>query len=275
MKEALAEAIFPGKCLSCGRFMPAERHRRKDALSSGFLQSAQVFCDEKSAFSMLTGDFLCACCADDFIPVASPMCTCCGMVFKSRQGENHLCGNCTLEPRNFTTARAFGIYDRTLMHAVHALKYHGKTRIASPLGQLLFLTFRTHWKVCEMDAVVPVPLHIRRFRERGFNQSFLLIRDWHRMAESIGCDISHMRIEKDVLVRSRQTAPQTGLGRQKRKANMHGAFSIRNPEKVREKKVLLIDDVYTTGATVDECSKILLAKGGARRVDVLTLARAV
>jgi len=275
MKEALSGAIFPGKCLSCGGFIPPDRHHRKDALISRLEPAAQTEYHVESVFSTLTGAFLCAACADDFMPAASPMCTCCGMVFKSRQGENHLCGDCTTEPKHFTTARAFGIYDRTLMNAVHALKYHGKTRIAHPLGQLLFLTFCAYWDVCEMDVVVPVPLHISRFRERGFNQSFLLIKNWYRIADAIGCDISHVRIEKDALVRSRRTAPQTGLGRQKRKANIHRAFSIPNPKKVRDKRVLLIDDVYTTGATVDECSKILLTGGGATRVDVLTLARAV
>jgi ComF family protein len=111
---------------------------------------------------------------------------------------------------------------------------------------------------------MPVPLHTRRLRERGFNQSLLLARQVSRK-RSIPLNFT-------ALWRSRQTQPQTQLSGPERQKNVRGAFEVRNAEAVAGKRVLLIDDVFTTGATVQECAKALL-DAGAERVDVLTLAR--
>jgi ComF family protein len=273
VRNAFKEAVFPKKCLSCGSlYRPEPKPTRKtnvpDRPAPGIYGNIK-----KIAFFDLMANFLCQSCAKAYLPVTSPLCSCCGMMFKSREGEDHLCGDCISSPKRFRTARAAGVYDRTLMKAIHALKYRGKIQLANPFGVLLLRAFYTYWDPSAIDMIVPVPLHVKRFRSRGFNQSFILIKDWAGISENLAPDISHIHIDRDNLVRSGRTRPQTGLGKRERKANIRNAFAIKDPERVRDKHVLLVDDVYTTGATVNECSKILLTSG-AKCVDVLTLARA-
>jgi ComF family protein len=117
-------------------------------------------------------------------------------------------------------------------------------------------------------------LHPQKICRRGFNQSYLLIQGWKAVAKAMHIALPDIPILMEVLTRSKATVSQTGLGRRQRLKNVKGVFSLRFPEKIYGKKVLLIDDVYTTGETVNECARILL-KFGAVRVDVLTLARAV
>jgi ComF family protein len=225
-------------------------------------------------FDRLMAPYLCPNCSGGFLPVESPICFKCGMTFKSREGEDHLCGECIAAPKRFRVARAPGIYDQALMAMIHYLKYNGKIQLAGPLGMLLCASFISQWDTDTIDLIVPVPLHIKRFRKRGFNQSFLLIKDWHKIAEVLNVNISHVQIDRHVLVRSRWTDPQTGLGRKKRISNIKNAFAITDPKKINGKSILLVDDVYTTGTTANECAKVLL-KSGAEYVDVLTLARAI
>ena len=122
--------------------------------------------------------------------------------------------------------------------------------------------------------ILPVPLHPSRLRQRGFNQASLLIRSWSRIAHRPLCDLSHNRLEDDLLIRTKHTEPQSALGRAQRTLNIKNAFGLNGEKKVQGASILLIDDVYTTGATVNECGRLLL-RSGARQVDVLTLARAV
>jgi ComF family protein len=194
--------------------------------------------------------------------------------FKSRQGEDHLCGDCIASPKKFRFARAPLIYERIFTEVIHCFKYRGKIQLAGSLSELLLTTFRLFWDKDGVDVIVPVPLHLKRLRERGFNQAYLLIRNWQTAAARSSFDLSDLQIERDVLVRTVATAPQTALGRAQRAANIKEAFGIRKKEKIIDKRVLLIDDVYTTGATVNECARLLM-KHGAEHVDVLTLARAV
>ena len=126
----------------------------------------------------------------------------------------------------------------------------------------------------KIDMVVPVPLHIRREKARGYNQVFLLVKGWSRLIRTLNIGAAPIMIDRRVLVRNRWTDPQTGLRRKKRLENLKNAFSIIDAAAVTEKRILLVDDVYTTGATVNECSRVLL-RAGAKQVDVLTLARAV
>ena len=126
----------------------------------------------------------------------------------------------------------------------------------------------------KVDLILPVPLHPQKIRSRGFNQSYLLIRGWKAVAKAMHIALSDIPIHTDVLTRSKATVPQTGLGRRQRLKNVKGVFSLRFPEKVYGKKLLVVDDVYTTGATVNECARTLL-EFGAEQVDVLTLARAI
>ena len=153
-------------------------------------------------------------------------------------------------------------------------KYKGKIQLARPLGELLFSALRLFWDQDSIDVVIPVPLHLKRFRQRGFNQAYLLLRDWQTFAELMPFDLGDLEIERDVLSRTVPTLPQTGLDRRQRAANIKDAFELVNEAKIIDKRILLVDDVYTTGATVDECARLLLHHGAAH-VDVLSLARAV
>ena len=156
------------------------------------------------------------------------------------------------------------------MSLVHSFKYRGKIQLARPLGLVLFAAYLQFWRHEEMDYVIPVPLHPKRFRNRGFNQAYLLVRDWNAMSAR-GFPIP--LVMRDLLVRNRWTAPQAGLRRKERMVNLKNAFSVVDTETVVGKNLLLVDDVYTTGTTAEECATVLM-KAGADRVDVLTLARA-
>lgn len=114
------------------------------------------------------------------------------------------------------------------------------------------------------DAIVPVPLHIKRLRERGFNQSLIL-------ARALGKKYS-MDVDFSLLKRRKFTLTQTGLDKKEREKNISGAFVAVLPERIQNRNLILIDDVYTTGATINECAKTLV-KAGASQVAVLTLAR--
>jgi ComF family protein len=181
-------------------------------------------------------------------------------------GENRLCGDCLVTERYFTRARSVGYYQGMLLDAIHQFKYNGKVLFSSLLGDLLANCSLSSIDFRNYDLLIPVPLHKKRLRERGFNQALLLAgRIKKRWKLPVDCS---------VLKRIRWTDSQINLSRRIRLKNIKGAFQVMNQGKIKEKKILLVDDVYTTGFTANECSKTLI-KSGASRVDVLTLARAV
>jgi len=294
---ALKEALFPTQCLVCGSFfhvgMPQcinlktllRRLKNLDQdswvpailIHKNFMSAAQANNHQgnfKKKFMTLMAPFLCTTCSATFLSVESPICSKCGIVFKSRQGEDRVCGDCIEAPKNYGMARSTGVYDQVLMSAIHCLKYKEKIQLALPLGTLLFNTFSRYWDKKRIDIIVPVPLHERKLRIRGFNPSFLLVRNWPQIFEMLNGHLPAIPVDKDMLVRKKWTAPQAGLGRKERLQNIKNAFVINDTSKIEGKKILLVDDVYTTGATANECAKVLL-KGGSRQVDVLTLARAM
>jgi ComF family protein len=190
-------------------------------------------------------------------------------MYAGREGVDHLCRQCLETPRAFGIARALGLHRGTLLTLVHALKYRGKLQLAKPLGRLLFGTFGRFWEPDAIDAVLPVPLHARRLRQRGFNQALLLVMEWPRLGGG-GFTVD---LAQRWLVRRRATKPQIGLDRDQRRVNLEGAFAVGDAFPLRGMRVLLVDDVLTSGATVEACARLLTARGVAR-VDVLTLARA-
>ncbi|MFZ5570535.1 MAG: ComF family protein [Thermodesulfobacteriota bacterium] len=258
---AAREFFFPNRCLACG-----ELYRGEPAPRPGNPLPTD--------FGPLTADYLCTACRAGYNPVQSPLCSMCGLSFKSREGEDHLCQDCAMTPKHFRRARACGHYSGPLMNAIHRLKYGGNIQLAGPLGRLLYATFTDHFRSGDIDWVLPVPLHDSKFRKRGFNQSFLLIREWPRFTGEAAPAARPFRIARDILVRIKPTSPQTGLGRADRSANIRNAFRVTAPERISGRRILLVDDVYTTGATVNECAGVLV-KHHAEQVDVLTLARAM
>lgn len=203
-------------------------------------------------------------------PVTSPLCLCCGAPFETSAGPNHLCGHCLAHPPAFRQARAWACYQsgEALLHplneAIQHFKYHRSLSTGKILATLGAAYFPLEGQ--DYDLIVPVPLHVQRLRWRGFNQSLIL-------SQAIGRAHS-IPVDPFLLRRIRPTMPQTQLNKSERRANVHGAFAVIPLERLKEKRVLLVDDVYTSGATVEECARTL-RRSGAEVVDVFTLARAV
>lgn len=164
----------------------------------------------------------------------------------------------------FEQARSFAAYEGTLRALIQRLKYDGYRPLAKPLGRFLAEAAR-RLEEKPFDLLIPVPLHRRRQRQRGFNQAALLAAQVSRLL--------NIPVGAKDCVRVRDTPPQTGLRAADRRKNVAGAFDVPEPQRVRGRRVLLIDDVLTTGATAHACAQAL-RDAGARRVWVATLARA-
>jgi ComF family protein len=156
-----------------------------------------------------------------------------------------------------------GQFEGPLREAVHQFKYRPCRSLGKPLGDWMVDRVSV---LSGIDAVMPVPLHVKRLRQRGFNQALLLA---HRMSER-----HRVPLSCDNLVRIRPTRPQVELTGDERIKNVKGAFALRQPGEVEDRHVVLIDDVFTTGATMNECA-VVLKKAGAARVTAFTLARAI
>jgi ComF family protein len=154
-------------------------------------------------------------------------------------------------------------YEPPLRDAIRLFKYHGKVSLADAFGALLGQALPA---LPECDFVMAVPLHPTRLREREFNQSLLLA---DRLAPRL-----RKPVAVGTLIRTRATEPQTELTRSARRANLRRAFAVPHPEEVTDKRILLVDDVMTTGTTVNECAKAL-RRAGSSDVYVLTLARTI
>lgn len=174
-----------------------------------------------------------------------------------------LCKDCKDTKRYFKEARAIGRYEGVLKDYLHLLKYYHK-----PYLEILFpdiIKDYAKWiKDYQFDYIIPIPLHPKRLRERGYNQAELLAKYLSKAYK--------IKFYKNNLKRKKETLPQVGLNEKERLRNVKNSFIVKHKERVKDKNILLIDDVYTTGATVNECSKEL-KESGAKKVVVLTLAR--
>ena len=240
MKEILtgiADLIFPPRCITCDNLL----------VQHGPLP-------------------FCPSCQGGIRFIRSPLCPRCGVPFPAAEGEDHLCGDCLSADKPYAVARAVGRYEETLLTAIHRFKYRGRTGVGEILGRIMADFAAGIWDMKVFDRIMPVPLHRKRLRERGFNQSVILARELSKRFE---IPLDFMSLRREVF-----TPPQVGLGRKERSANVHGAFSARHPERIAGRRILLVDDVYTTGSTLAECARVLL-RAKAEAVAVLTLARAV
>lgn len=183
-----------------------------------------------------------------------PSCRICGIPTISE--ETTVCESCVKKEQHFSKTLYYGLYDGTLRKAIHHLKFHGIKRFSKPLSSLLLELPLPH-----VDVIIPVPLHLKRLRQREFNQTALIGKHLSKKL--------HIPMLTDCLIKVRETAAQTSLKRDERLKNVKNAFSVL--KNLDGKDVLLLDDVITSGATVRECSKEL-ARAGARDVIVLALA---
>ena len=207
---------------------------------------------------------LCAGCWEAMSFLAPPLCERCGQPFELDPGGGSLCAACIADPPDYARARAVFRYDDASRALILRFKHADRTGAAPHFARWMARAGAT--LLADAQVIVPVPLHRWRLWRRRYNQAALLALALANAA-GIACT-------PDALVRARATPSQGTLGRTQRRRNVRGAFRLRRPETVEGKRVLLIDDVLTSGATVGECVKVLL-RGGADAVDVLTLARVV
>ena len=203
--------------------------------------------------------YICANCWRDVQFLEPPWCDICGI-----SGVNGLCDVCAVSPPRYGKLRSIAFYHTTLQQAIHLYKFGKKRVLAQHLIRLINAHIPSDCDIAEYDFVLPIPIHKKRLRERGFNQAALLA-DGIAKAEDIPVLV-------DTLVRKRHTVAQSSLDRDARQQNIIGAFEIRNPDVIRGKRLLVIDDVFTTGATIREAVSELWAADPAE-IDVLTLAR--
>jgi ComF family protein len=205
---------------------------------------------------------VCGCCWARIVPLTPPLCDACGdplPTWRTSSLECLRCPRCRRRPGAVSIARAIGAYDGSLRDIVHALKYDGRRSLAAPLAARMRGAGAEVLR--DADLAVPVPLHRLRRLSRGFNQAADL-------ARHLGLPTAA------VLRRTRATPSQTDLPAAKRHSNVRGAFAMRRRARVAGLSIVLVDDVSTTGATLDACARVL-KDAGARDVRALTAARAV
>lgn len=229
---AVKGLLFPGVCLGCGG----------------------------SALWPAKG--LCPLCLQGVVLIPAGGCPGCGREYRDGAPGAHLCGACLVKRPPFATSRAIVRYQDPVAGLLQALKYQGDLAVLTALREIVALGEPVSLGAGER--VIPVPLHISRLRQRGFNQALVLARLFFPAAKG--------RILVDALCRIRASVPQAGLSGAARRKNLRGAFRVREGADLMGRKVCLVDDVLTTGSTVSECSLALLA-AGVKEVEVLTLAR--
>jgi ComF family protein len=218
----------------------------------------------KDELTRVTAQGLCDDCLEGFHYINNPICTLCGAPFTSKTMENHPCSICTKDKIYFSEARSVVLYKGAARDAIKGFKYRSDTNLGTPLGSLFAAYSSPLLPIAQNTTVMPVPLHKNRLKERGFNQSLSLARAFAK--------VHKLRLDYLKLIRIKDTMPQVRLKGKERADNIKGAFKLKDNNSFKDSSILLVDDVYTTGATVKECSKVLI-KGGAARVSVLTLAR--
>jgi ComF family protein len=243
MLHYLLNFLYPPRCAVCEASLPIETRRR-----------------------------VCAPCLAAVEPMRPPLCLLCGAPLLAA-ADDERCDHCRAAPPAFDSARAITRYrsggdssGSDGSSAVAALLRRHKYGLDQSLGRALaeYLDAAPAMDPDAYDVIIPVPLHSSRLRWRGFNQAALL---GAALAQRLSCSL-----DVATLTRVRSTRSQTERDRAQRIRNVRDAFAVRRPSRVAGRRVLLVDDVMTTGATADECARVLRA-AGARRIDVLTLAR--
>jgi ComF family protein len=213
---------------------------------------------------------VCEACLIKIAPLEGILCTVCGEKLFSEHTQTPsgaLCGMCRRAAPHFRKAISYGAYDGSLRELIHLFKYNSIKPAGRLLGQFLDTALASA-TLSDSLLLIPVPLWRNKRQSRGFNQAEAVARAFMGLRPS-----GSIQLDTASLVRTRETASQTGLTRHQRRANVRGAFAVSRPEKVRGRSILLVDDVMTTGTTVNECSRVLL-RVGAKEVFVATVARA-
>jgi len=232
--KRLLDILYPRRCIGCG------------------VSSPETF------------RYVCWDCWSDTARVEAPFCDLCGDPVAGAVDHDFICYTCSSEKPSFDGARSAARYDGVVGEALRQLKYEQALWLAPDIAGILLNCIQAEYPGLQFDLLVPVPLHHVRRRHRGYNQSAVLARE---LGRKIGCQ-SH----PGLLRRIRPTTSQTNLTAKERLSNVNKAFQSRKANRLEGRKVLLVDDVMTTGATVNACAKSL-KKGGAASVHVITAAR--
>lgn len=235
LKKHTINLLFPPRCLTCGEWV-----------------------DDVGG--------LCAPCWGQITFLRDPACSICGYPFDYEIGDDALCPGCIAAKPAYSHARAVFAYDDSSRKLITGFKYGDKTHAAPILAN--WMVSRGQSILNEADILIPVPLHWRRLFTRRYNQSALL-------TQQLG-QITGKNILLDGLARTKHNPPQASLSLKERKKNVQGAFTVptKHRNRLNSKHIILIDDVMTTGATVNACCKAL-KRAGAGEVSVLTLARTI
>ena len=238
--DALAAVLFPAPCRICGAIL---------------LNASRIP--------------ICEPCLGSITLIAQPMCDCCGQPFISpvaAEAIEPLCQLCRAQTYAFDRARSLAIYNDALSGAIMLMKYEQVTRLGDWFSARLAELAKKAGEKFRADIVVPVPLHPDRQRERGYNQAALIARPLARRLR--------LKLQASLLIRTKPRPPQLVLSRSEHWKSVRGAYATRPGARVDNLRILLVDDVLTTGATLDACSRAL-KKAGAAEVIGLTVGRVV
>lgn len=232
----LIDFILPHRCLKCGKVLPEV-------------------------------GYLCERCVDEINFITAPYCHKCGQPLVTENiSEKALCAGCLSRKRScFRLSRSAMVYDDSDKNLILAFKFMDKTENATLLAAMLSVAGKDIFDA-GADVIVPVPLHYTRLIKRRYNQSALIAQKLEK--------IVHLPVDAVSLVRHKKTRPQVEFSGRERVINVKNAFTVKYPEKIKGKRIVLIDDVMTTGSTLKECATVL-TKAGAKSVDILTVARVV
>lgn len=234
IRDSVSSVVFPDVCYFCGSI--------KDSKES----------------------VICAECRDSIRSVPMPFCSVCGLPLPALENSaSDFCGSCLSHPPVYDKARYGVYYEQQAREAITKFKFNASLFNVRPITELLIEAFNRHYADDKLDAILPIPVHQRRLINRGFNQVVTL-------AKKLS-DATSIPLDRTTLVKIRNTDPQVGLPRSKRIMNLKNVFRISCPEKIANRRILIIDDVSTTGTTVSEAAKTV-KKAGADFVAILVLA---
>ncbi|MDR3605434.1 MAG: ComF family protein [Syntrophaceae bacterium] len=232
-----------------------------DSVSSVVFPEVCYFC---GAGNHVKGSVICPECRDSVRLVSQPFCNLCGLPLATFDDRSSLlCGRCLTKTPPYDKARYGVYYEQSVRAGVTRLKFHSSLFNVRPVAELLIDAFTTHYSNETFDAIVPVPVHKKRLINRGFNQVITIS---ERLSRETG-----IVLDRTSLVKTRDTEPQVGLSRARRLVNLKNAFQVCRPPRIVNKRILIVDDVSTTGATVSEAAKVV-RKAGASYIAVMVLA---
>lgn len=240
------EIIYPNKCISC-----------KKIISNGY------FCLE---------------CWKKLRFISEPYCKVCGRPFCNSNHYGLICVDCLHTKHYYNRSLSVFVYNKTIAKSIFDFKFYRRTFLSKIFAKFLLIKYREISKNNiinnidvkinnnNIDYIIPVPMHIKKLRQRRFNQSLLIVKDFSKLV-----NIPYIQ---DLLIKQKNTVQQVKLNLKKRKTNLRSAFKLNEKykSKILNKNILIIDDVFTTGTTVNECAKIL-KHHKVNKVFVLTLAR--